>query len=178
MPESVLAVVFAVAGVVAKSLWDQLMARRADRLKRSSEARIGYLEAQLSKLYWPLYMGLMRDNALWPHVERRSSANPEQARVGWTLEEKVTLPNHAAMVAIIEANLHLAAGDPEVLDQLQRYVRHVAVYQALRAAGLKDKDPVAQGEPWPGNLFPVIEKRTLALQGEYNRLLEESRAVV
>lgn len=178
MSDGLMALLFTALGVGAKSLWDQLLARRAERIKRSSEARLRYLEEQLSKFYWPFYTRLMRDNALWPHVEHRFGNDPDKARIAQKLEAEVTLPNHAAMVQILESNLHLAAGEPEVLDQVQRYIRHVAVYQAIRSAGIEDQDPIAHGEPWPGNLFPIIEARTLALQKEYNSLLEEARQLL
>lgn len=173
MGEGLLALVFTVLGVVSKSMWDQYMARMTSNQNLASQARIRHLEAQLSQLYWPLYTRLMRDNALWPHMQRRDHDDPEAARIATALEREIVLPNHAAMMTIIEGNLHLAAGDAEVLDQVQRYLRHVAVYQAMRAAEVKG-DPIAVDEPWPGNLFPTIERRTMALQEEYNRLLAEA----
>lgn len=173
MTEGLLALVFTVVGVAAKSMWDQYMARLSARQGLASQARIRHLEAQLSQLYWPLYTRLMRDNALWEILKRRGDDDPERALLAATLEREIILPNHAAMLTIIEGNLHLAAGDAEVLAQIQRYVQHVAVFQAMRAAGVQHRDPIELGLPWPGNLFGAIERRAMALQAEYNALLAE-----
>lgn len=176
MWEIVQATLFTALGVIVKSMWDQRQAGLAERRTQAREARIRHLEAQLKLFYWPVYMRLMRDNALWPHLERRSGSDMEKANLGRALEREVVLPNHAALLQIIEANLHLAAGDEAVLEQVKRYVRHVAVFQALRAAGLSHQDPIAHDEPWPGNLFPTIEQRTREIQEEYNGLLAEAKA--
>ncbi|HEX4427426.1 MAG TPA: hypothetical protein VH079_18640 [Terriglobales bacterium] len=68
-------------------------------------------------------------------------------------------------MAVIEANLHLA-GNSAVIEESLRYVRHVKLYEMLRAAGIKD-DPVNHGEPYPVNFFPLIDQRVNALQSEY-----------
>ena len=81
MGEGLLALMFTVLGVVAKSMWDQYMARLTSNQNLASQARIRHLEAQLSQLYWPLYTRLMRDNALWPHMQRRQDDDPERARI-------------------------------------------------------------------------------------------------
>jgi hypothetical protein len=72
-------------------------------------------------------------------------------------------------MAVIEANLHLA-GDSTVVQESLRYVRHVKLYEMLRAAGIKD-DPVTHGEPYPRDYFPLIQERVNALQSEYDNLI-------
>jgi hypothetical protein len=56
-----------------------------------------------------------------------------------------------------------------------RYVRHVKVYEILRAAGIKD-DPVNHGEPYPRDFFLLIEQRVNALQAEYDKLIRQTQA--
>lgn len=175
MPDGLTALVFTALGLVLSSLWDYAIARWAARRALASEAHVRHLEAQLSQFYWPVYTRLMRDNALWPHLKRRGDQDPVRDGIAQALERDVILPNHASLLQIIEGNLHLAAGDEDVLKQVQAYVRHVAVFQALRAAGIAH-DPIEHDEPWPGNLFPTIVTRTTALQAEYNRLLDEVRS--
>ena len=55
-----------------------------------------------------------------------------------------------------------------------RYVRHVAVYKAMRNTGVTDRDPIALGERWPADLFELVKKKAGALQREYNSLLKKA----
>jgi hypothetical protein len=75
-------------------------------------------------------------------------------------------------MAVLEANLHLA-GNSAVVEGSLRYVRHVNLYEMLRAAGIKD-DPVNHGEPYPAKFFPLIHQRVNALQSEYDTLIRQT----
>jgi hypothetical protein len=102
-------------------------------------------------------------------MERDQDPDSPQSKLSMQIESGVILPTHEEALGVIEANIHLA-GDKETCDAVLRYVRHVKVYQMLRAAGLKD-DPVSHGEPYPRDIYPLIEKRVFALQAEYDRLI-------
>jgi hypothetical protein len=54
------------------------------------------------------------------------------------------------------------------------YIRHVALYKAMRLAGIKDRFPDELGEPWPRELFPRIEAMAYKLQDEYEAALREA----
>jgi hypothetical protein len=75
-------------------------------------------------------------------------------------------------MAVIEANLHLA-GNSTVVDESLRYVRHVKLYEMLRAAGIKD-DPVNHGVRYPAKFFPLTHQRVNALQFEYDNLIRQA----
>jgi hypothetical protein len=55
-----------------------------------------------------------------------------------------------------------------------RYVTHVAVYRAMRAAGCIDRDSVTLGERWPKDFLPTIEGTADKLRKQYDALLAPS----
>ncbi len=79
-----------------------------------------------------------------------------------------------AIVSIIQSKIHLAESDKTTFEVMLKYIRHVSVYRAMRAANCFDKDPIALGEPFPTELLPLIEKVTAKLQLQYDSLLEPS----
>jgi hypothetical protein len=135
-------------------------------------ALLDFRAGQLRDFYWPLYVGLQKDNVVWRRIlDKRDSDNELKRSVGAIIEKEVVLPNHACLVSVIEKNLYLAEADPELEALLLRYVRHVAVYSAIRSSGEEMRFPIKEGEEWPHELFPVVESRLRSLQDDYNRLL-------
>jgi hypothetical protein len=96
-------------------------------------------------------------------------------RIGSRLETDFILPNHGELVKIIETKIHLAEPDAALQAALLRYIDHVAVYNAAIAAGFTDLHDTQRHllTPWPGELFPLIEARTMKLQQEYVASLNE-----
>ncbi|MCP4214602.1 MAG: hypothetical protein GY765_08090 [bacterium] len=132
--------------------------------------RLEFLERRLSEFYWPLYWGLQKDNAVWEKILDRKDKDPLKREIGIAIEEDFILPNHHTMVDIIQSKIHLAEKDNELEKFLLQYVRHVAVYRSMRKAG-NEEEPLTQGEPWPGKLFPIIERHTKKFQREYDTLV-------
>ncbi|MDR6193672.1 hypothetical protein [Siphonobacter sp. SORGH_AS_0500] len=122
--------------------------------------RIDYLEKQLSNFYWPVYLRLEKDDAIWMLSDK----------VGKHVEGAFILPNHKKVVEIIEANIHLAQANDELFEQIKLYMRHVAAYQTLREIGIQT-DPLHYEEPWPSKFFELIEKETKRLQKQYEELI-------
>jgi hypothetical protein len=148
------------------------MARENDRERLRTQKQIEYIERQLSEFYYPIYVRLHVDGATWRRILDRQHGNDDlRSRVGAQIEKDVLLPNHEAIVAIIQSKIHLAESDQEAFDAMLAYVRHVAVYRAMRAVGCNDRDPIALGEPWPKQFLPNIERTTYRLQREYDELL-------
>ncbi len=132
---------------------------------------------QLANFYWPMYLGLQKDNVIWRRIlDKRDAKDDLKKQVGAIIERDVVIPNHERMVALIEENLHLAEADEELDALLLRYIRHVAVYKAIRVAGEEMVFPLKLGEEWPHDLPQRIETKTKALQAEYDMLLERQRA--
>ena len=124
-----------------------------------------------------MYIRLQKDNAVWKRILDRSKGTEDlRARVGEAIESKVVIPNHQETVRVIQENILLTQADKELEDLLLQYVRHVAVYAAMRDAGCKDMDPIMLGEAWPDKLFPVVAERTQRLQTEFDRLIGRATA--
>ena len=138
--------------------------------------RLEFLEKQLSSFYWPLYLRLQKDNVMWRRIGHLAdeAGNPLPADAGYAVERGYILPNHAEAVALIAQNAHLI-DDKDLFAELLRYVRHVAVYQALRGTPeLRERNPRDLGEPFPETLFPLVERKLGKLQDEYQKLLHSS----
>ena len=144
---------------------------RNEFAKLRDAKRLEFLDKQLSQFYYPLYIRLHIDGVVWRRIlDKRSGEDELRRKVGDAIERNTILPNHDEMVKIIQSNIHLAEGDGRAFDQMLKFVRHVAVYRAMREAGFHDKDPIALGEPWPDQLLPIIEKTTYELQRQYDDL--------
>lgn len=140
--------------------------------KLRDATHLKFVERQLADFYWPIYLRLQKDNVVWRRIlDRNQGDDALRQRVGVEIEKNFILSNHDEIVKIIESNIHLAKADDELLEPLLKYLKHIAVYKAMRAAGCYDKDPIYLQEPWPKDFFPVIEERTKTLQGQYDKLL-------
>ncbi len=161
------------AGIASKGAIDSYLRRREEAHKFVLDKRVRFLEQQLSQFYWPMYLHLQKDNLYWERLrERNQDPESSQSKLSLQIESGVILPSHKEAMAVIEANLHLA-GNSTVVEESLRYVRHVKLYEMLRAAGIKD-DPVSHGEPYPQDYFPLIQQRVNALQSEYDNLIRQT----
>ncbi|MGD1899304.1 MAG: hypothetical protein ACFB16_20445 [Phormidesmis sp.] len=159
----------AAAGAVGKALWDQLMARQEELSRIRRDKKIQLLERQLSEFYWPIYIRLEKDNLIWEKVfDQNSGVDPAVQK---TLETTHILPNHQEVMEILSNKIHLARAREPLAKALSDYIRHIAVYQAIRQAGIHDRDPLQFGEPYPTEIFKLIESEKNRLQAEYDRLL-------
>lgn len=172
MDEAILAAASGAGGILVKSIWDYLAGRKEELRRLALGKRVERLERQLAEFYWPVYLRLQKDNAVWERILDRDNGDDElRQAVGREIEKSIVLPNHLEVVDIIESKAHLAEPDERLTKLLQDYLRHIAVYQSMRAAGCFDKDPIYLGEAWPAGLFEEIERRTLTLQREYEKYL-------
>ena len=65
----------------------------------------------------------------------------------------------------------LAGTDKAFEEQLLAYVRHVDVYRASRAVGIRDKDPIYFGEPYPKAFFEAVRLQLEKHQRQYDEML-------
>jgi hypothetical protein len=159
-----------VAGILCKNFLDSYFNRQEEARKFALDKRTQLLDAQLSRFYWPLYLHLEKDNLMLERlIERDEDPESPQSRLSIEIEASFVLPSHEKAVEVIESNLHLA-GDAATVEASLRYVRHVKVYGMLRAANVRN-DPISHGQPYPKDIFRLIEKRVYALQAEYDRLI-------
>lgn len=157
-------------GIGAKTFWDKLIERREELAKLRRDKKLEILEQQLSQFYWPLYLRLEKDNLVWLKVfDQGNSLDP---KVRQDLETHFLLKNHEQIVEILESKIYLARAHQALADQIFQYIRHIAIYQAIRKAGIVDQDPMAFGEPFPPDLYRLVKAEKDALQAEYDRLLD------
>ena len=133
--------------------------------------RLQFIERQLSEFYWPIYLRLQKDNAVWKrvhHLSRRKDLLPEE--LGTEIERNFILPNHEEIVKIIESGIHLAKDEKPLFEMLMQYIKHVALYKAIRSANRYDLNPIDVGNHFHLTYSQPL-KRTLALQKQYDELL-------
>ncbi len=133
------------------------------------------IEKQISEFYWPIYLRLEKDNVMWKRVKSFSpeaSVLPEAASEA--IEQAFILKNHEKIVEIIETKTHLAeaaSSSSELINELLKYIKHVAVYKTIRSIEeLKKFNPVDLNEPFPARLFPLIEQNFRQLQQRHAQL--------
>jgi hypothetical protein len=168
--------ILAIAGFWANRYLEAFKSRRElenELSKLRDQKHLEIVESQLSKFYWPLYLRLQMDNVVWRRILDRTAEDEVKRAVAGQIDANFLLPNHEAICMTIQSNIHLASADATLFDALLRYLRHVAVYKALRASGIHNMDPIALGEGWPKDLFPKIEEATLAKQREFEQMLKE-----
>lgn len=144
---------------------------RRNLLVKSS---LDFKSQQLNEFYWPIYSRLQKDNAIWDRILDKRSSDARLKSIAREIESRVVLPNHDEIVQIIQTKIHLSQADPELQRALMQYVRHVAVYKAMRASGDDDRFPIALGEVWPKELFGLIESKTRKLQDELDAMLAKA----
>ena len=88
--------------------------------------------------------------------------------------EEFILKNHQEIVEIVESKIYLAgnlANSEDLMDELLKYIKHVAVYKTIRSVKeLQKLNPISLNEPFPEKLFPLIEKNFHELQEKYEKL--------
>lgn len=139
------------------------------------QAELEFLERQISEFYWPIYLRLEKDNAMWQRIATlgaRDHALPDSA--GEIIERDFILKNHDEIVAIIESKIHLAEqveNSQELIEELLKYLKHVAIYKAVRSIeSMRGVNPMDLNEPFPSKLFPLIQHNFRSLQARYEQL--------
>lgn len=138
-------------------------------------AELEFIERQISEFYWPIYLRLEKDNVMWKRIKSLSSEKnvlPEAASEA--IEKDFILKNHQEIVEIIESKIHLAensANSKELIDELLKYIKHVAVYKTIRSIKeLQKFNPIDLNEPFPQKIFPLIENNFRELRKRYESL--------
>jgi hypothetical protein len=168
MDSTLIATLAAGAGFTAKAVWDWFYARRREWESLVLTKRVEVLDLQLSQFYWPLYIRLEKNEVIWKRIFDVGEQDENKRRLAAEIENSVILPNHAEIVAIIETRMHLAEADADFTRELLHYIHHVTLHRALRAAGDTQTFPMDFGVAWPAQLFPMVRRRTEALQREYD----------
>src|SRR5437879_461411 len=101
--------------------------RDNERERLRAQKHLDYLDRQLSEFYYPIYIRLFIDGATWERILDRHRGDDElRKRVGEEIERTVILPNHEAIVDIIQSKIHLAEDDEVAFAAILKYIRHVS----------------------------------------------------
>ena len=90
------------------------LAQQADKERLRAQRQLDYVERQLSEFYYPIYIRLRTDGAVWDTILARGKDDPLRKAIGEQTEKNVLLPNHEAIVAIIQSKIHLAELDQTI----------------------------------------------------------------
>ncbi len=173
MNETIFSIIAASAGFMVKILWDKFAEKRKSIELDLWRIRVEEVETRLREFLWPIYLRLQRDNIIWGKILHRNSDDSEKQRVAHQIETDVILPNHLEIISLIESGMHFVRDDKDLEKALLAYMRHIDVYRSIRAAGIRDKDPIYFGEPYPRDFFQVIEDRVKNQQKKYDNILSE-----
>jgi hypothetical protein len=157
-------------GLAFKYTLDAKAQRNDAARKFALENRTAFLQQQLTRFYWPLYLVLEKDDLIYERVtERDEDPNSNASRLSIYIEANSVLPNHQAAAKVIEDFLYLA-GDHEVVTACVAYIRHVKVFEMLSAAGVKT-DPINQGAPYPKGFKDIVRRHCMKIQTEYDQMI-------
>jgi hypothetical protein len=169
MNETLIATLGAIVGFFGKSAWDLYWNRKTEKERISHKKRLDFLERQLTEFYWPLFFQLQKSEVVFKHIMNRKNTNDTlSAKLDYEIERNFFYPNNEEMAKIIETKYFLAQPDEELKEQIMRFLRHQAVFTAIRKLELNDKDPIRFGEPWPKGFHDAVEKKTMVLQDAFD----------
>ncbi|MDJ0708088.1 MAG: hypothetical protein QNJ46_32850 [Leptolyngbyaceae cyanobacterium MO_188.B28] len=174
---ALLAVISATAGFLGKSAVDFFLSQQKEIVSLRLKTKAEHIASQLSEFYWPIYLRLSKDDIIWQQLLNKKDVKDSLLqKVSAEIIRKLVIPNHNEIVSIIERSIHLAQPDEQLKSMLLKYIKHVAIYEAISTTGEEMLFPSWLKEDWPESLLPEIERRTMVLQTEYDDLLGGMRA--
>ncbi len=156
-----------------RGLEEQIKQLSRDKFEIELNEKMTLLEQQLERFYWPLSLCMKNDDAVWqrvPSLYEDGTQLPTEA--GSSVEKEFLLPNHEKAVKVIEDNFHLIGGNEFLIQELLKYIRHVAVFKSLRLSGA-ELNPIDVDEPFPQGLGKLIEEETLKKREELEVLRKQ-----
>ena len=147
-----------------------------NKIKETNRDRVvAKVERQLSNFYYPIYFRLQKDNALWklsPQLSGNKSSLPQETND--IIEKEHILKNHLEIISIIESNIHLIEIDTELQTNINKYIRHIVVYDTIRKTVTINKlNPIDFDAPFPNSFIEIITDRMTRLQKVNNELLND-----
>jgi hypothetical protein len=157
----ILPVLIATIGYIVKSVYDILIERQ--KRKRS------LIEDKLKLFYWPILTRLEQNTSIWKLIlKKRSDRNMLEEKIGLYIEENIILKNHREIMDVIIANRYLAKFDEDLSNTLNKYFRHVAIYEGILSAK-ENIFPGTVGAPYPTEFDDIITQRTVQLQKQLDK---------
>lgn len=137
---------------------------QGDEQRSVAERRLEYITNQLKEFYWPILIRLEKNKAVYKMLKN--------SFVGSNIDSDVVLPNHLAVIDIIEKKIHLAQPDSILIKEITNYIGHVYMYQALRKGGYVGFPQDYKGNDYREVLHDMVAARTEYFQAEYDTLLK------
>lgn len=156
-----------------RGLEEKIKQLNKNKVETELNERISLLEQQIERFYWPLSLYMKNDDAVWqrvPSLYEDGSQLPTKA--GSSVEKEFLLPNHEKAVKVIEDNFHLIGENEVLIQELLKYIRHVAVFKSLRLSGA-ELNPIDVDEPFPPGLGELIESETSKKRDELEILRKQ-----
>ncbi|MEM7659324.1 MAG: hypothetical protein AAF399_24605 [Bacteroidota bacterium] len=165
MGQLFLPILLAVVGFIAKTIWDIHIARR--------NRQIQLLQQKLSLFYWPIAVRFQQVSAIWEKMfDNPDAPHSKEGTISATIKQDIILEKHNEIVKIIENGLHIVEPSEPFREVIGRYLKHVAMYNAIVRTGIKDRFPKDFDAKFPKELIPQIEGQTRKHQNDLNRLLK------
>lgn len=161
MSAFILPILLAVIGYVSKSIYEILI----EREKR----RRNLIEDKLKSFYWPILTRIEQNSSIWKLIlHKRSEMNELEKKIGVYVEENIILKNHREIMSVILGNRFLAKFDTDLSESLNKFFRHVAIYEGILQAK-ENIFPGYIGAPYPTEFDEIITKRTIELQKKLDK---------
>jgi len=154
------------------------MELRNNLIQDNRDRILSKIESQLAEFYYPIFYRLQKDDALWrlsPKLSRKGESLPMEANE--IIEKEYIIKNHLEIVDILESKSHLIEMKPKFQEQIQEYLKHVAIYNTIRKVpSLKDLNPIDFDSHYPKGFQQMIEANTKILQKKHDDLLHKINA--
>ena len=162
---------FALDGVSAKSA-SSSRSTGAAIFAPVLDERTAELNCLINEFFQPIRTRIQKDTAIWEGIKRQHfETDSLEFRIALQIERDQIIPNHDAIVAIVEKWRHLLnENDVELSKTLDAYLKHVAVFKGIVASGDLRTYPELHNAPWPKNFYSIITDRLASLKAERETL--------
>ena len=170
----ILANSFLVAGL--GFYFNRRFAHFSNDMKRAEEyraERIQYLKSKLQLFLDPVLQAIEIDNITWERIQSLSDDKDVfSKKLSVAVEHDFLMENHKKAAECVQKNLHFLALDHPLRKTLIEYVKHVAVYAALRKTG-EDLNPIDVNVEFPDQLESLLRIEFEQAQAAYDRIFVE-----
>lgn len=166
MGQLFLPILLAVIGFIGKTVWDIFTQRRT--------RKIALLQQKLSTFYWPIAVRFQQIETTFEKMfDNPDEPHSQEGTLSATLKQEIILKKHNEIVSIIENALHIVEPTEEFRALIGKYLKHVAIYNAIISTGIPDRFPAYYNAKFPKELIPLIESQTRELQNELNARIKK-----
>jgi hypothetical protein len=130
----------------------------SDLLVRRREKRFQLLERQLSEFYWPIYIRLHNNRAVWFRILSKGELyDTVENNMARSIETNVILKNHVEIVDILKSSIHVVFPDDKLIEATKLYLKHVEIYKALKDSDVHDIFPDKSCSAYSEHLWSALQ---------------------